>query len=53
MTCNGQTQVVQDRVFVSVGQQNPPQSLMADYSKAWEDYYKKQSTLPVPLVTEQ
>uniref|UniRef100_A0A8C2X606 K Homology domain-containing protein n=1 Tax=Cyclopterus lumpus TaxID=8103 RepID=A0A8C2X606_CYCLU len=26
------------------GQQNQPQSLMADYSKAWEDYYKKQST---------
>ncbi|XP_034396971.1 far upstream element-binding protein 3-like isoform X10 [Cyclopterus lumpus] len=25
------------------GQQNQPQSLMADYSKAWEDYYKKQS----------
>uniref|UniRef100_G3N7F6 K Homology domain-containing protein n=2 Tax=Gasterosteus aculeatus TaxID=69293 RepID=G3N7F6_GASAC len=40
---SSETQVVQDRVFVSVGQQNPPQSLMADYSKAWEDYYKKQS----------
>ncbi|XP_023280375.1 far upstream element-binding protein 3-like isoform X6 [Seriola lalandi dorsalis] len=25
------------------GQQNQPQSLMTDYSKAWEDYYKKQS----------
>ncbi|KAL6115020.1 fubp3 [Pungitius sinensis] len=25
------------------GQQNPPQGLMADYSKAWEDYYKKQT----------
>uniref|UniRef100_A0A665VWF4 K Homology domain-containing protein n=1 Tax=Echeneis naucrates TaxID=173247 RepID=A0A665VWF4_ECHNA len=24
-------------------QQNQPQSLMTDYSKAWEDYYKKQS----------
>uniref|UniRef100_A0A8C2X616 K Homology domain-containing protein n=1 Tax=Cyclopterus lumpus TaxID=8103 RepID=A0A8C2X616_CYCLU len=37
---------------LSVGQQNQPQSLMADYSKAWEDYYKKQSTpvcLPVCL----
>lgn len=29
---------------VFVGQQNQPQSLMTDYSKAWEDYYKKQST---------
>uniref|UniRef100_H3CK02 K Homology domain-containing protein n=1 Tax=Tetraodon nigroviridis TaxID=99883 RepID=H3CK02_TETNG len=26
------------------GQQNQPQSLVTDYSKAWEDYYKKQST---------
>ncbi|XP_047185105.1 far upstream element-binding protein 3 isoform X3 [Scophthalmus maximus] len=25
------------------GQQNQPQSLMTDYNKAWEDYYKKQS----------
>uniref|UniRef100_A0A8C6SR41 K Homology domain-containing protein n=1 Tax=Neogobius melanostomus TaxID=47308 RepID=A0A8C6SR41_9GOBI len=25
------------------GQQSQPQSLMTDYSKAWEDYYKKQS----------
>uniref|UniRef100_A0A1A7XPQ7 Far upstream element (FUSE) binding protein 3 n=1 Tax=Iconisemion striatum TaxID=60296 RepID=A0A1A7XPQ7_9TELE len=25
------------------GQQTQPQNLMADYSKAWEDYYKKQS----------
>lgn len=31
-------------LFVPVGQQNQPQSLMTDYSKAWEDYYKKQST---------
>uniref|UniRef100_A0A7N8YLJ0 Far upstream element-binding protein 3-like n=1 Tax=Mastacembelus armatus TaxID=205130 RepID=A0A7N8YLJ0_9TELE len=29
---------------VFVGQQNQPQSMMTDYSKAWEDYYKKQST---------
>ncbi|XP_026177137.1 far upstream element-binding protein 3-like isoform X4 [Mastacembelus armatus] len=25
------------------GQQNQPQSMMTDYSKAWEDYYKKQN----------
>uniref|UniRef100_A0A3Q3CDF9 Far upstream element-binding protein 3-like n=1 Tax=Haplochromis burtoni TaxID=8153 RepID=A0A3Q3CDF9_HAPBU len=30
-------------VSVCPGQQNQPQSLMTDYSKAWEDYYKKQT----------
>uniref|UniRef100_H3C6W8 K Homology domain-containing protein n=1 Tax=Tetraodon nigroviridis TaxID=99883 RepID=H3C6W8_TETNG len=33
------------------GQQNQPQSLVTDYSKAWEDYYKKQSTASRPSRT--
>lgn len=41
-------------VCVSAGQQNQPQSLMTDYSKAWEDYYKKQSRTSVcPSVSLQ
>ncbi|XP_054629744.1 far upstream element-binding protein 3-like isoform X2 [Dunckerocampus dactyliophorus] len=32
-----------DCVCVCVGQQSQPGNVMSDYSKAWEDYYKKQS----------
>ncbi|CAK6980549.1 far upstream element-binding protein 3-like isoform X2 [Scomber scombrus] len=32
-----------DQKYKNLGQQSQPQSLMTDYSKAWEDYYKKQS----------
>uniref|UniRef100_A0A8C4DNI6 K Homology domain-containing protein n=1 Tax=Dicentrarchus labrax TaxID=13489 RepID=A0A8C4DNI6_DICLA len=38
-------QLIDDKIGVQkqTHPQNQPQSLMTDYSKAWEDYYKKQS----------
>uniref|UniRef100_A0A672YHW0 Far upstream element-binding protein 3-like n=1 Tax=Sphaeramia orbicularis TaxID=375764 RepID=A0A672YHW0_9TELE len=40
---SGSSWTLMEVLCLFVGQQNQPQSLMTDYSKAWEDYYKKQS----------